>query len=122
MANEIKLTPLLNYASGLLKLTFQPGQKSYTQTTQLAHASIVSVGTSEEDMPAGDVATNGWLILYNLDPTNFVKYGPKTAGVMAEFGRIRTGEFAMLRLASGVTNRWIADTGACKVQMILLND
>lgn len=122
MANEIKLTPQLTYASGLLKLSFAPGQKSYTQTTQQAHATVVSVGTAEEDMPVGDVATNGWLVLYNLDATNFVKYGPKSAGAMIEFGRLRTGEFAMLRLASGVTNRWIADTAACKVQMLLLND
>lgn len=123
MPNEIKITPIFNYTSGLLKLSFSPGQKTYSQTTQQAHGQIVSVGSgAEEDMPAGDVATNGWLLIYNLDTVNFVKYGPKTAGVMAEFGRLRTGEFAILRLAAGVTNRWIADTAAVKVQMIFLND
>lgn len=97
-------------------------QKMFDQATVGCHGSIVSVGTSEEDMPVGDVGTNGFLFIKNLDATNFVKYGPKSGGSMIEFGRLKKTEWTWLRLAPGVTLRWVADTASCKVQMLLLEN
>lgn len=98
-------------------------QKLFDQAVVGAHGTIVTVGTSEEDMPVGDVATNGFLFLKNLDSTNFVKFGPKDGGNMVDFGRLKKGEWAWFRLAAGSTPlRWVADTAPVKVQMLLLND
>jgi hypothetical protein len=93
-----------------------------TQTAIGAHSQVVSVGTTEEDMPVGEVTTLGWLYIRNLDATNVVKYGPKSAGAMIAFARIKAGEFAWLRLEPGITLRWIADTAAVNVQMKLYQD
>lgn len=122
MADEIRLSLNAQLENGFLKDRFNPGTLLVDQNTLGAHAPIVDVGTSEEDMPVGDVATLGYLILQNLDATNFVDYGPKNgSNVMEDFARIYPGEFAVIRLKPGITLRWVADTAAVNVQMKLWN-
>ena len=116
MANEIKVQVSVTYANGNLKDTVALETLSLTQNVQEFHAPVVSVGSgAEEDLPLPDITTNGCVYLRNLDATNYVKYGPKSAGVMVEFGRLKAGEIAWLRLAPGVTWRWIANAAAVKV-------
>lgn len=123
MADELQITFALTYSnpssgtSPMLKDTVASATTKITQTTQMMNASCVSVGTSEEDIAVGDITvSNGyWLYLKNVDTTNFVKYGPKSAGNMVEFGRLYSGKEAWLFVAPSVTLRWIADTAACRV-------
>lgn len=116
MANELKVSLGTTYANGGLKDNVPAETINVTQTNQEFHGSVVSVGFSaEEDLALGDITTNGWIYLKNLDATNYVKYGPKSAGSMVEFGRLKPGEAHILRLAPGITLRWIADTAAVKV-------
>lgn len=122
MANEITLNLSLAVTNGKMKQRFEPGAISVTQSAAEAYAPVVSVGTSEEDLPVGDVATVGFLCVQNLDATNYVTYGPKSGGSMVAFGRIKPGEVAILRLEPGVTLRWVANTGAVKVQTLLLGN
>lgn len=128
MANEITVQFLATVKNGGFSMSMQGAsdnqQKQFNQTAIGAHAPIVSVGTSEEDLPVGDVATPGWLFIKNLDSNTarFVKYGPKNSGNMVEFGEIHGGEFAWLRMAPGATLRWVADTSAQKVQVVLLEN
>lgn len=122
MANEITVNIYGRCANGRFDAEFKPGQLQFTQTTQGAQSGIVSVGTSEEDLSVGDVATNGWLFLRNLDSANYVIYGPKSGGSMIAFGRIRSGEVAAFRVSAGVTLRWQANTAAVKVQVLFLED
>lgn len=123
MASEITITTSVSVTKGNYKLSFAPGTQRFDQTAQGAHEPVVSVGTSEEDMAVGDVAVPGWLILQNLDTTNYVTWGPKSGGAMVAIGRIEPGETAVFRMApSSATLRWLANTAACKVKMILLED
>lgn len=124
MANEITVVARVTVANGNFRGKFEPPTKLISQVAQGGHAPIVSVGTSEEDLSLGDIVAPGLVCLLNLDPTNFVKYGPKTgAGAMQELGRLINGEPAILRLGpSGVTLRWVADTAACKVQVFALEN
>jgi len=122
MANEITLNVAFQTIKGNHKEVFAPGQKSYDQSTQGAHAPVVSVGTSEEDLSVGDIGTLGWLVLHNLDTTNYVQWGPKSGGSMVAIGRIKAGEIAVLRLEPGITLRWVANTAACKVKVLLLEN
>lgn len=117
MADELQLTLGVTYANGNAKDTVASETQKITQTTQMFHASLVSVGTSEEDLSVGDItASNGcWVYMKNVDSTNFVKFGPKSAGNMVEFGRLYAGKSAWFFLAPSVTLRWIADTAAVKV-------
>lgn len=120
MANELKISLSATLNNGFLQESFSPGSLSVDQAVRGSHASTVSVGTSEEDLPVGDVATLGYLFLRNIDTTNYVTYGPKSGGSMVAFGRIRAGEVAMIRLEPGITLRWIANTAAVKVKALLL--
>jgi hypothetical protein len=115
VANEIKITVGVTYANVALKDTIASETFSVNQSAQEFTAPVVSVGTSEEDLPLPDITTNGYIYLRNLDTTNYVKYGPKSAGNMVEYGRILAGEVAILRLAPGITMRWIANSSAVKV-------
>jgi hypothetical protein len=117
MADEITIQLFAQLVNGLLKDTFAPGQITPNQTTQGMHSAVVVVGfAAEEDLTIGDVATAGWIILHNLDSTNFVTYGPKPA-TMEAFGKLNAGEFALFYLASGVTLRWQANTANVKVKV-----
>lgn len=123
MADELQITSSLTYASGKARAAVAQEILKVTQTTQLVDSGFWVVGTSEEDLALREVTTPGYMWVKNLDGANFVKYGPKSAGAMIEFGRIKAGESAIFRVGpSGVTIRAIADTGAVKLQYLLFND
>ena len=122
MANEIQTTLNVAVVNGNFRQTFAPGTIQITQAAQGAYSPIVSVGTSEEDLTTGDIGTLGILCLRNLDATNYVQWGPKSAGTMVVAGRVKPGEVAYLRLEPGVTLRWIANTAAVKMQVMLLEN
>lgn len=88
---------------------------------------IVSVGTSEEAIPLGEVSSPGWFFAKNLDPTNYVEVLTGTGG--PAFARLRPatvsqpGHFCLLPLGTGVTAPfWVANTGACRVQYWLFDN
>jgi hypothetical protein len=112
----VSLTVILN--NGGLKDTVQDSAQ-FTQTTVGAHRPVLSIGTAEEDLPVGDVGTNGYAYLKNLDSTNYVTYGPKSAGAMVALGRLKPGEFVWLRVEPAVILRAIANTAAVKVDFRL---
>lgn len=122
MADEIQVTVGMKIANGKFKLTLPAETVSITQAAIGTWEAVVSVGTSEEDMAPVDITTLGVLWLKNLDATNYVQYGPKSAGVMVAIGRIKPGEIHTLRLEPGITIRWIANTAAVKVQAKLLEN
>lgn len=121
MADELKVTIQAQYVKGLLKENYAPGAIAITQAVMGLHGTLVSVGTSEEDMPVGDIATNGWLFLLNLDGSNYVTYGPKDT-TMTPFGRIKPGEPAAIRIEPGVVVRWVANTAPVKLKMLFFED
>lgn len=123
MPNEITSTIALALNNGTLKGGFNPGGKRITQTTQAKLEDVVTVSNSAEQdlvIPAGSkltAANQGILCMINLDPTNYVKFGPKSGGgVMVEYGRLYPGFTAQVPVAPNVVHRWIADTAPCAVQ------
>lgn len=93
------------------------GPTSITQTTEGGgNPGYVNIGTSEEDISFGDV-TPRFVLIENLDGTNFLKYGPKSGGAMIAFGRVAPGAFALLEMAASVTLRCAADTAAVNVRI-----
>src|SRR5262245_53922502 len=115
MASELKINFGVTYANGALADAVAPYTASVNQTTQQFHGTVVSVGTSEEDLTTGDIGTLGYIYVKNLDATNYVQWGPKSGGSMVAFGRLKAGESAILRLEPGITLRWVANTAAVKV-------
>ena len=121
MANEFRGSFQLNLEKSAHKEAFNPGAIQLDQTGVGGHFTVVNVGTSEENMPTGDVTTEGLLVLQNLDSTNYVTWGPDSSGMVA-IGRIEAGEFAFIRMEPGQTLRWQANTAACNVKMMLFED
>jgi hypothetical protein len=95
---------------------------SVGQTTSGAEKSIISIGTSEGDLSFPNIATLGFCRMKNLDATNFITIGPKSAGAMVGYQKIKAGEAAVLRLLPGITLRAKADTAAVKLEIEVLND
>ena len=79
-----------------------------------------TIGVAEEALVKGEVATPGYIIAVNLDPTNFVSIRPgtglaNTVRLDANFGP------AVFRFGSGATNPFaIADTAPCEIDYLLL--
>lgn len=122
MANEIKLSVNVRVVNGDYKNRFDMGQLSIDQAAQGAQSGVIDVGTTAEDLPVGDVSTPGLLILKNLDDTNFVEIGKSVSATFEKMGRLKPGDPLVMRVAAGVTLQLKADTAACNVQYLLLED
>lgn len=120
MANEISITGILkcvNSAQGIDQemkrenISADMAGDSYTRFTQ-------TVGTSEEALELGqDIGTPGYCMIRNLDATNFVSLRRATAE--GNCIKIRAGKFALFELAA-TAPFVIADTGACRIEVLLL--
>lgn len=120
MANELTVSARLKVANGNLLFDFNPGSKSYDQSTIGGPTpGMVSVGTSEESQAFAELSTVGWCALQNLDATNYVEWGFST-GVYG--GRLEPGEMALFRLNPSTTLYLKANTAACKVLVNAMED
>tara|TARA_B100000029_G_scaffold501774_1_gene575883 strand:- start:754 stop:1122 length:369 start_codon:yes stop_codon:yes gene_type:complete len=122
MAEEIAITILAKVENGNFKDRVDHGQLKHDQAAIGAHAAVVKVGTSEEDVSTGDISTLGWCLMRNLDTTNYVTYGPKSGAAMVGMGRLEAGEVHAVRLEPGITLRWVANTAECKVDLRVYED
>lgn len=121
MAEELSVRLALTLARGFLKDKFDPPTQKIDVSADPIAAGVKTVGTSDESLDPGDVASEGVLVLHNLDDTNYVTYGPDDTG-MTPFGKLKPNEFAFVRLVPGVTVVLKANTAACNVRYWLLSD
>jgi hypothetical protein len=123
MANEISVSCSLRVANGFLKSNLNTGSVNITQAVAKGPTpGTVNVGTSEEVISFAELTTLGIIQIINLDTTNFVQFGPESAGAMVAAIRLKPGEPNQFRLEPGVTYRAKADTGACNVQFSAFNN
>lgn len=122
MAGTIQLHVRMRVTNGNFNADFDPPQTNVTQTGQGMHRPVVNVGTTEEVLNFGDIGTEGIVAFRNLDDTNFVTIGPEDTGAMVPAIKIKPGEFQLFRLHPTVVLRAQADTAACLVEMMLLED
>lgn len=78
----------------------------------------ITVTTAEMDIDLSPLGTKGWVRLQNVDETNYVDWGPKSAGAMVPIGRMLPGEPALFRLNSAAILRMKANVASCKVQIL----
>lgn len=84
----------------------------------------LSIGTSEEVIDLDDISTPGWCMMQNLDDTNVVLWGPTSGGSLVTAGVLRPGEppSGPFRLDPSISLRMQADTAACLVKLMILED
>lgn len=123
MANEIRVNQSLGVQNGNLNVQY-PNSSPNATFDQTAVGGptpgFVTIGMTEETQALGELGTIGWVIMHNLDDTNFVQWGFAT-GVYG--GRMEPGEKAgPFRLDPGTTLYMKADTAACKVYIAAFED
>lgn len=121
MANEITLTSKMSVSKGNFVTALEVSGLKRTQDAIGATQGVLSIGTSEETISAGDVGTLGYAMFRNLDETNYVDIGPDSTGLVG-FIRLEPGDVAMLRLKPGITIKAQANTAAVKLQVLILED
>jgi len=122
MADEIRGSVALNVTNGSFLFNKNISFNFDQAAIGGGNPGTVDVGTSEEVIALGDITTEGWCIIQNLDTTNYVDWGPTSGGSMVQVGRLEAGEFACLRLYPGLTLRMQANTSACKVEINVFED
>lgn len=116
MANEITLSAALRVRNGSLISDCNPGNLQIDQAVARGPSpGSVNVGTSEEVISFAELATLGWLHITNLDPTNYVDFGPESGGAMVGALRIMPGKVAVFQMIPATVYRAKANTAACNV-------
>jgi len=120
MADEITITTTVNVTNGEYLDDFRASGVTFDQAASGGWKSIQDIGTSEESITSfGDVSTEGWCVLKNLDSTNYVQVGPATTSYMI---RLEATEHAVFRLEPGADLFLKANTASCKVLVWVLED
>ena len=106
MSNEITIQAKLTATKNNASITNSVSSKTQTMesTLEKLHHTVQAVGTSIEDVSLGDldVSKQHWILLRNLDPTNYVTVTLRSAatpvdgvaGIMLpgeSFGAVRAG-------------------------------
>jgi hypothetical protein len=122
MSNEIKFTANFSVEKGFFKWSRNFGQMAVTMTGEGQRGgNVQTIGTSAEIINVGEVWTQGWCILQNMDATNYIEFGPYdggSAGTLVVLGRLAPGgPPAIFPLSPDVTFGAIANTAACKLDV-----
>jgi hypothetical protein len=125
MANEISTTISLQLINGLLRLDFKPAKIQTTQVAAGLFNAVRTIATTETTVALTGITTPKVAIIWNLDPTNYVQLAFATAsfGEGCKLFPTGTGVPNILTLEPTVTTLYLkANTSACKVQIIVLEE
>lgn len=118
MAQEITVTGSLSITNGSLKSSMAPTSIKPNQTTQLAQCGAVSCPTADTVFDLTGITANStrWVMIQNLDPTNYVEFGPTSGGAIIPMIKLLAGEFCLFPMSPSVVLRSRANTAAVKVR------
>jgi len=121
MADEITVTFSLKSAhADEAPIRIEPGIRKYTKAAIGRFATTNSIAITEESIATfGDLTTEGWCVIENLDTTYNVDIGFSTAvyGIT-----LKPGEVNFFRMKAGLTLYLIAYTAPCVVDIQVLED
>jgi len=92
--------------------------------TEFIHG-VQSIGTTEEVVQAiADIATEGFFIARNLDPTNYIELGYADVSATGDARpiKLKAGEPCMFRVGADSALYAMADTAACRLEYWLFED
>jgi len=118
MANEVTVTATLTVDNGNVQMD-KSITKSVTMTGNVVQNGVQEIGTSDEQLTVvADVGTYGYILLRNLDSTNYIEVGAITAQYTA---KLSAGEIALFRPAANAIYAK-ANTAACDLEYWLVED
>ncbi len=121
MADELTLNATLNYSDDEdADETLQAAEVLATVSAKKYVKSKQNIGTSEEAIGLGELASLGWALFINRDTVNFLEIRVGTGGT--KIVKLKAGEFAFFRFGSGITAPFaIADTAAVQLEYIIVS-
>ena len=123
MANEITLNLSMSVSKGFLTASraVQPLRVTMAGTRYSDNGQAIGFAAHEQVVIGADVGTEGYAFFRNLDATNFVQIGVDVSGTFYPFAKLKAGEAAVLRLATG-TIYAKADTASVDLAAWVLED
>src|SRR5689334_4136765 len=116
MANEITASLLLKAAKGTAPQNISPTLSTSFQADMTGSKYVQNrqaVGTSAEAMLKGDIGTIGYVLLHNMDATNYVSISSDSGGA-DPIGKLNPGKSWLVYV--GAANLYLlANTAACDV-------
>lgn len=113
MADEITINAFIRVANGNLRDEFSIGSQSIDQAAEGGPTpGTQTIGTTEEEVAFGELGTPGFVIMQNLDDTNYVQWGFATT---VYGGRMLAGETAGPFRLDSLSIFLKANTAACNV-------
>src|SRR3990167_865110 len=124
MADEITLTWKVTFSKGGTEFTFPDAAKREIKISVTGSRFLhgrQSIGTSVEALQLGEVVTGGMLFGVNRDATNYIEI--RSGGAGADLVRAKAGEPFFFRVsADTAAPNLIANTAACEVEYVLIED
>ena len=117
MANELTVSCSVRFSKSGREADKAYGGIQIDVTGTRVVSNMQTVGTSEEALVVGDVGTAGFMIVKNLDSTNYVTL--RAASAAADLVKLKAGEVAMFRLASN-TPYALANTAPVDIEYVLV--
>ena len=114
MADEIAITLAVSVTNGNFLDNINMGTLQFNQSNEGVDGSVVEIATSETTISLSDLTTEGYMLLRNLDTTNYIDIGPDSTG-QVDFIRLLAGEVALFPLTPGPTVKATANTAACNL-------
>ena len=122
MANEITITASMKVANGNLDESWRKANLKVNQTGKSAAGSVQEIGfAAHEQIVLTDIGTAGYAYFRNTDTTNYVEVGVDVGATFYAFMKLKPGEAAVLRLATGTIYAQ-ANTAAVKLQSRVLEE
>ena len=123
MADEISLATTMVVRKGYLDWTRQRSRSySLVSSAPAKSGGIISVGTTHEALPMGDVASAGVARLENVDATNYIEVGVVVSGTFYPLLKLKAGECYPTRFAPAATIYVKANTAAALLDYDLFDD
>jgi hypothetical protein len=114
---DIQISATVTVSKGSFKDTYNPGLLSVTQASAGRGGGTQTIGTSESVISLANVSSLGYCVFQNLDATNYLDWGPESAGAMVIAGPLNPGEFCIVRLKPGATYRAQANSASCRLDV-----
>jgi len=127
MANEATISVNMSYSRQINAsapeitdaINISPNSITIDITNEELVSHVQSIGTTEENLTLGDVTAPGYMVVHNLDATNFVELG-YTATSFRNFVKVPPGGVALFALAQTVPQAK-ADTAACLIRYTIIS-
>lgn len=117
MANELTINMNASFTKNGATFSRFPSSFNVTCAGDYVQSGVMLVGTAAEALPLGDVATPGYLLIHNLDATNFIEVGYDDTG-FKNVVKVSAGKWGLCEMAQAAP-QVKADTGACKAEYYL---